>query len=198
MPTIRCKYNNVHDNITRKTRMCKKTIFTLNYCYHHIKMLHNDIIIKIQSVYRGHYIRRKLNIVYKLPRDIQRKIIWHMNYDIYMRNYNNSIIKILYNKYKKFYNNEYNQKILNNLSYGYNITELFKQELSSIINLTLRCYLLIDKFKIIAIINKIRIFINYYYFNNPMIITGSNIEQYDRYVKYYHLMYKPKYLSFNV
>ena len=63
----------------------KKNKYFLDYCYFHYKKMYLKKIIKIQKVYKGYYIRKKLKIYYNLPRDLQRKIIWHINKDIYSR-----------------------------------------------------------------------------------------------------------------
>ena len=104
MPTnYRCKYKNVWDSTTRRYRCCKNKRCNDNYCMLHSKLLYTGPAIKIQKMYRGYYIRRKLKIYYNLPRELQRKIIWHINSDLYLRNYNSSVSKIIYSRYKEFY-----------------------------------------------------------------------------------------------
>ena len=105
MPKVnQCNYK-LLDPKTQKKRYCKNKKFTNEcYCYIHYKFLYNDNALKIQKVYKGYYIRKKLKIYYKLPRDLQRKIVWHMNKDLYQRHYQSSISKIIYNRYKKFFN----------------------------------------------------------------------------------------------
>lgn len=127
--------------------------------------------IKIQKVYKGYYIRKKINRFYRLPRDLQRKIIWHINKDIYNRHFNCSIANLIYRKYKVFYENLYNKKVLeekknyifyiaennkNNINYK-NHTE-FKEELRHLVNITLKYHTIIN-FKKIKCANKIKAYI---------------------------------------
>ena len=107
-------------------------------------MLFEDYAIKIQSAYKGFYIRKKLKIYYNLPRDLQRKIIWHINRDIYLKHFHSSIFKIIKIRYLKFINN-YDivlSKKLNDF-YNFYIFELF-----SLIKLSFKYELIIDKKKI--------------------------------------------------
>lgn len=127
--------------------------------------------IKIQKVYKGYYVRKKLNHFYNLPRDLQRKIIWHINKDIYNRHFNCSIAKLIYRKYNTFYSKEYNKKVLkekknyifyitennkNNVNYK-NHTE-FKEDLRHLVTITLK-YSCIINFKKIECANKIKSYI---------------------------------------
>ena len=83
MPNVankfRCEYDKVFDKETsKKFRRCKnKKLEGLCCCYNHINMFYRQFenqIIKIQSSYKGFYIRKKLEIYYKLPFELQRKI----------------------------------------------------------------------------------------------------------------------------
>lgn len=104
MPTnYRCKYNNIWDSSTRRYRNCKNKKCCGNFCTIHYKLLYTEHTIMIQKIYKGYYIRKKLKIYYNLPRDLQRKIIWHINSDLYLRNYNSSVSKIIYRRYNEFY-----------------------------------------------------------------------------------------------
>lgn len=76
---------------------------TNNICKYS-KLLNNNNAIIIQKMYKGYYIRKKLKIYFNLPRDLQRKIIWYINSDLYLRNFNSSISRIIYRRYKEFYN----------------------------------------------------------------------------------------------
>lgn len=102
-PNYRCKYNNIWDSTTRRYRCCKNKRCHGNFCTIHYKFLYNTYAILIQRMYKGYYIRKKLKIYYNLPRDLQRKIIWHINSDLYLRNFNSSISKIIYRRYTEFY-----------------------------------------------------------------------------------------------
>ena len=54
-----CKYKNVWDNKTRRYRCCKNNKIYDNYCAIHYKF-YSDIVIKIQKIYKGYYIRKKI------------------------------------------------------------------------------------------------------------------------------------------
>jgi hypothetical protein len=129
----RCRYK-VLEKFTKKLRLCKKNKHILDYCCIHNDLVYNkyiikiqsvyrsynirkklkiNSIIKIQSVYRSYHIRKKLKIFNKLPRDLQRKILWYVNEDIYIKHYNNSIANIIYNKHKNFHKNVEYTEILN-------------------------------------------------------------------------------------
>ena len=75
-------------------------------------------------MYKGYYIRKKLKIYYNLPRDLQRKIIWHINSDLYLRNYNSSVSKIIYRRYTEFYN-KYISIAPNNTIHIYIYSDIF-------------------------------------------------------------------------
>ena len=113
----RCRYNKVYDPLTKRYRFCKKNKIFGDYCLCHNKILFEQHAIKIQSAYKGFFIRKKLKIYYNLPRDLQRKIIWHVNTDIYQRHFNSSIFKLIENRYIKFFKflkDDNNFKIINN------------------------------------------------------------------------------------
>ncbi len=99
MPSCRCQVK-VFDNITNRNRLCKNKKKFNNLCFIHAK----KYIILIQSYFKAQLVRKKLFYYKKLPCDLQKKIIWHMREDIYLKCLNNSIIKIIYNKSKKFLN----------------------------------------------------------------------------------------------
>jgi hypothetical protein len=104
MPTkFHCQYKNIWDTTTRRFRCCKNKKCHDNFCTIHYRLLYTDYAIMIQKIYKGYYIRKKLKIYYNLPRDLQRKIIWHINSDLYLRYYNSSVSKIIYRRYKEFY-----------------------------------------------------------------------------------------------
>ena len=103
MPSCRCKYQ-VFDLKSKKNRLCKNKKKIFNYCHTHIYILFKAQILKIQSIYKGYYTRKKLKIFYKLPTDLQRLVIFNINKDIYLKHFNTSISKIIYKKVENFYN----------------------------------------------------------------------------------------------
>jgi len=116
---------------------------------------YNKYVIQIQSCYKGYYTRKKLNIYYNLPRDLQRKIIWHINKDIYLKHFYCSIFKIIQNRYKNFYNNPNYTKIIykiHNIEWYINdCSVLFKNfmiDFYSLIDLSIKYHTIIDVSKI--------------------------------------------------
>lgn len=108
----RCRYT-VIDDFTKRTRLCKKNKKYMDYCYTHSYKVYNKNVIKIQSTYRAYRVRKKSKIYYKLPDDLQRKILYYVNQNIYNKWYNDSVANIIYNRCIKFcYNPEF-QDILN-------------------------------------------------------------------------------------
>ena len=97
-------YNSIYIKVNRR---CKnKTSFNIKnkkYCWiHAIKMFYKSVLI-IQKMYRGYLYRKKIAILFTpLPRDLQEIVLWHMNKDIYYRNYKKCIQKILNKKYNNF------------------------------------------------------------------------------------------------
>jgi len=163
--TKKCKFNQVLDKTTKNYRCCKNNKSINNYCLIHAKSEYNDYAIKIQSAYKGFYIRKKLKIYFKLPREIQRKIIWHMNTDIYQRHFFSSISKLIYKRYKNFYEN----KIFNKLILRYNVTpsyvlnnnnifSTFIDNLMYLIYLSNKYHIIIDTRKIVKYLNFIKIY----------------------------------------
>jgi len=151
MPTnYRCKYNNVWDSTTRRYRCCKNKRCHGNFCMTHYRLLYTDPVITIQKMYKGYYIRKKLKIYYNLPRDLQRKIIWHINSDLYLRNYNSSVSKIIYGRYKEFYN-KYISFAPNDTIYIYiysDVFTIFYTDLISLVKLSIKYYTIIKISKI--------------------------------------------------
>jgi len=143
----RCKYKNIWDSTTRRYRCCKNKRHYGNFCIIHYKLLYTKHAIIIQKMYKGYYIRKKLKIYYNLPRDLQIKIIWHINSGLYLRNYNSSVSNIICRRYKEFYNKytvDYNSVIYTN-------TEIFTRfytDLISLLKLSNKYYLIINVLKI--------------------------------------------------
>lgn len=91
----------MYDNCCLK--YCKNKTFSIikksNYCKNHSILLFNKYIIIIQKHYKGYYCRKKLkNLFYNLPTDIQKKIIYFINENIYFKNYIKSIRNIIRKK----------------------------------------------------------------------------------------------------
>lgn len=189
MTNYRCKYNQVWDSNTRRYRTCKNKRFFTCYCVYHSRQKYNKYIIKIQSLYKGYYIRKKLKIYYKLPRDLQRKIIWHVNTNLYVKQFNSSISKIIYKRSKIFYNifkvkiiefqnyNLLHSSIIGSLHFYISFENCFVYDLLSLIKLILKYEKIIDIYKIYEIkklifVTKILYFSNYIYndiYNHQML-----------------------------
>lgn len=162
------------------------------------KKIYNFNTIKIQSYYRGFYTRKKLKIYYNLPRDLQRKVIWYFNKDIYLKCFNSSVSSIIYRRIKTFCRN--NKFILTNINkYIYSIyntydsktVDLMLNELYDIIKL-------INKYHIIINIKKIHyelsLIINYVYKTQFHYISKHN-QNYTNMIKFIHISIKNKYIS---
>lgn len=108
----RCRHN-VIDDLTKRKRLCKKNKKYSDYCCIHSNKVYNKYVIKIQSVYRAYHVRKKLKIFNKLPRDLQRNILYYVNENIYNKRYNKSVANVIYNRCIKFCNNPEYQGILN-------------------------------------------------------------------------------------
>ena len=165
-PNYRCKYTNIWDSITRRYRNCKNKKCHDNFCTTHFKLLYTKHAIIIQKMYKGYYIRKKLKIYYNLPRDLQRKIIWHINTDLYLRNYNSSVSKIIYRRYNEFYN-KYIDIAPHNTLNVYIDSDVFIEFYTNLISLVK----LSIKYNLIMNINKIP----FYY---SIINLSKNLEKY--------------------
>tara|TARA_B100001094_G_C18004473_1_gene706904 strand:+ start:100 stop:915 length:816 start_codon:yes stop_codon:yes gene_type:complete len=119
MVSCRCQFI-VFDNNTKRNRLCKNKKKFFNFCFIHAPIKN---VILIQSYFKAHLVRKKLFYYKQLPCDLQKKIIWYMRKDLYIKSFNNSIIKIIYNKLKKFLNSVNITNTLdvnsNNLSYNH-------------------------------------------------------------------------------
>lgn len=150
MPTnYRCKYNNIWDSTTRRYRNCKNKKCHGNFCTTHYKLMYTEYAIMIQKMYKGYYIRKKLKIYYNLPRDLQRKIIWHVNSDLYLRNYNSSVSKIIHRRYKEFYDKYFSirQDNINIYINSYIYIKIYT-DLISLVKLSIKYYTIIKISKI--------------------------------------------------
>lgn len=148
MPTnYRCKYNNIFDSWTKRYRVCKNKKCSGDFCMLHYKLLYTKHAIVIQKIYKGYYIRKKLKIYYNLPRDLQRKIIWHINSDHYLRHYSSSVSKIIYNRYKEF-NQLYYKSLFPNFDIPDTMYNSLINDLISLINISIKYYPIIKIYKI--------------------------------------------------
>lgn len=149
----RCKYNKVFDFDSKKYRTCKKKYIYLNYCIIHQKILYEKYVILIQKTYKGFYTRKKLKIYYKLPRDLQRKIVWHINNNLYLKHFNSSLSKLIYKRYDKF-NLDY--KYFLNINYNLTFLELNKKSYEEFLYSFFFLIKLSIKYKLILNFNKIK------------------------------------------
>lgn len=185
MPSNRCQCV-VFDTLTKRNRLCKNKKKILDFCSTHVIFYLNKYVIKIQSVYKGYYIRKKIDIFYKLPRDLQRKVIWHMNKEIYLNYFHSSISKIIYSKYEKF-TTEFLDILLkgkqlfstNQFKIGHE--NIFNQELYNIVKLSIKYSCLINKSKIL---NNIRLLTSYFHYFE-LIYISSQSEEYKLIMNYY-------------
>lgn len=102
--STRCRYI-VFDNETKRHRLCKKKYCVNNqYCIIHAKFLYNEKAIYIQKIFRAHYIRKKINIIYKkLPTDLQHTILDFIESEYRIIQYNKNIRKFVKNKCSTFF-----------------------------------------------------------------------------------------------
>jgi len=117
----------------------------------HSKLLYTESAIIIQKMYKGYYIRKKLKIYYNLPRDLQRKILWHINSGIYLRYYNSSVSKIIYRRYTEFYNNYIDVFNTDSFTEFYIDSDIFTEfyiDLISLVKLSIKYYLIMNIKKI--------------------------------------------------
>ena len=112
-------------------------------------------------MYKGYYTRKKLKIYYNLPRDLQRKIIWHINKDIYLKHFHCSIFKLIKKKYIDFFKNKYYLEIISGNfiyhlmmnNFAYLIVTQFSTDILYLMKLSI-------KYKEILVISDIIIYIN--------------------------------------
>lgn len=141
--------------------------------YEYYFFIYSVSSIKIQKIYKGYYIRKKIKIFYKLPREIQKKIIWHINYDIYLRHFNCSLSKLIYRRYNEFYYNNFKCiNILNNIYVSYEINDKLIYDLINLIKLSIKYYPILN----IKKIPKINFVKNFAYFKIKNLISKNSIE----------------------
>ena len=123
------------------------------FCKNHSIFFFNKTIIKIQKIYRGHFIRKKVkNIFLKLPDDIQKKILFFVNESIYVKRY-----------YKKIRN------IINKKTY--NVVIYFKFKITISIFLIKHVYYLNNKYRAILFLNDIKCL---YVFGEELLYSLNN------------------------
>jgi hypothetical protein len=148
------------------------TIKNIYYCKNHSIFFFNKYIKKIQKVYRAYYIRKKLkNIYFKLPEDIQKKILFFVNENIYIKKYNNVIRKIIN---KKTYNIILHFKLKNKLTID-NIKNIYylNNKYRNILFLnTIKCLYVYGE-EIIYILNNY--IVNQFTDDNTLIMESNNI-----------------------
>lgn len=87
------------------------------YCKNHSKLFYNKFIIKIQKLFRGYYIRKKIKKIFiKLPNDLQEKILFFVNENLYIKKYNKTIRNIIN---KKTYNIIFHYQLKNKLTINF-------------------------------------------------------------------------------
>jgi hypothetical protein len=160
--------------------ICKNNYsFIINnkkYCFIHAKMLFNTYALHIQRIWYGQKIRLKLkNIYYKLPYDLQRKVLFYVRENYLIEKHHHTIIRnILSKKVDKILSIEKveNQPRLIKLD-EYNYTSYV--------------YYLYNKYNTITSLDKIwylknRIFV-LKYFNTEFVARISDIKEQEKYAQ---------------
>jgi hypothetical protein len=145
-------------------------------------------------VYKGYYIRNKLKKFYRLPRDIQKKVIWYMNSDIYLRHYNSTLTKLVHNKIATFvlFNNDSlnYHKISFQRNLYLNLSKEFFTEFKYIIRLIVKYEQIIDFIKIKKYLSQIHKFILFYYFEEYCLNINCNNQTINKNDKNFELLQK--------
>jgi len=128
-----CNYSNKYN--------CKNNIvININnkyICLHHFNINYKKYLLKIQKIYKGYIVRKKLkNLFYNLPKDIQNIILYYIRLPIYYKRYYKSIEKIIYRNSIDLY---YNTKKID-INYLIKSYYLFNKY-NSIINLNILKYI---------------------------------------------------------
>lgn len=103
----------ITDISTHKQRKCKKNcnfiIQNCKYCYIHANINYKQHIYKIQALFRGYKVRRKIKYLKLMPCDIQSKIISIIKEEHSLIKYNqrlsNFLLKKIKNEISLFTNN---------------------------------------------------------------------------------------------
>ena len=124
--------NVIKCNYIDKNRSCKQPAcfsikgYGICLCRNHLLLLYGDKITKIQRLIKGYLCRKKLrNIFYKLPNDIQRRVIYYMNEGLYFNRYYNLLNKIITNNTYKLTLDYYKINQVVTLEYIYNCYKLY-------------------------------------------------------------------------
>lgn len=139
----RCQCCNITNKICNN-RQHKFYIYKMRrVCITHFKILFKNVTIIIQKNYRGYISRKKLNYFYKrLPHDIQYKIKYFINEELYLKKFNNNLRLVVNQKIKKFIIIYFN--LLNQKNIGYPISQLEEHLLNK--NYIIESYRLFTKY----------------------------------------------------
>jgi hypothetical protein len=103
---------------------CNNPSIYCKYCKKHYNIFLNKYAVIIQKNYISYKTRKKIkNIYYKLPNDLQYKIKYYMNQDVYYKKYKKRILEIVNKKIIKyfFYNNLNINFTFDEIIYHYNL-----------------------------------------------------------------------------
>ena len=162
---VKCNYKIAISN--NKSRCCKANVYlkylnfmNKNYCYMHFQKTYNSFIIKIQKIFRGFKIRKKLNNIYKkLPEDIQNLIISYIRRDI-NKQYLLAVNRVI-NK-KILFIDDLFTSLLPNYIYNENINNIIINKLINIYNLFNKNYTYFDLSLYYLYFIKLYIFAKYF------------------------------------
>ncbi len=204
-----CSIFNHKYNIYIKCK--KKSEFNVrdnNLCLNHMLLSYNKYVLIIQKIYRRYRSNIIINNIYKrLPCDLQNKIKYYINEELYFKNYKKCINKIIINKTNLINYNKNNNKI--SIEYILYIYKLYHKYFQIIdINYTKFIYNLSDKLLTFYDNNIINIVINMYTDNNLSIIfnnidfnidTTTNIHNADDIMNLMYIInkYRNKYIQYN-
>lgn len=131
--------------------ICKKKFsFIINnkqFCTTHAKIEYNQYALRIQKVWNGKKIRNKLeNIVYKLPDELQRKIVFYVRESYLLEKHHYRIIR-------NIITNKVQEDVINNIlnTMRSNTREIELYEVNKISNI----YYLFNKYHQIVPLDKI-------------------------------------------
>ena len=124
-----------------KHALCKKNVFSKNYCINHYKKIFLKHVFIIQKFYKGYIVRKKINNIYKkLPEDLQIHIKKFINNDLYIKKEHRIIKNTIFKYSKKIIFETYNRDIqINN---DFNIISI--KQLTYLFNLYIKYYNIIN------------------------------------------------------
>lgn len=142
----RCQCYNITNKICNN-RQRKFYIYKMKrVCTVHFKILFEIVALVIQKTYRGYKCRKALNCFYnRLPDDVQYKIKYFINEQLYLKKFNNNLKIVINIKLNNFINNYFNLFNDENIDINYMLQQLEKY--------------LLDKDEII---DSYKLFIKYY------------------------------------